>query len=139
METPTAPQSDTWYTNALVASFDEGCLRVAIVGRVDTRRHARVVSSSPRPSLNHIWQLSHATHVSPARVCSFSPLFLTLRNTWGRKQNKNATTIRTHAYTTSIKVRLLQSLDHPNIIRYLDFFLEERDEEQKQLVIVFEW
>ena len=32
------------------------------------------------------------------------------------------------------EVRLLQSLDHPNVIRYMDSFITEND-----LVIVFEW
>lgn len=34
----------------------------------------------------------------------------------------------------STQVRLLQSLDHPNIIRYMESFLND-----DELVIVFEW
>eukprot|EP00752_Nemacystus_decipiens_P006906 g6201.t1 len=37
------------------------------------------------------------------------------------------------------EVQLLQSLDHCNIIRYVDFFLEGGGEETNKLVIVFEW
>ena len=37
------------------------------------------------------------------------------------------------------QVQLLQSLDHRNIIRYFDFFLEGGGEADNKLVIVFEW
>lgn len=40
---------------------------------------------------------------------------------------------------TCRKVHLLQSLDHCNIIRYMDFFLEGSSEQANKLVIVFEW
>lgn len=42
-------------------------------------------------------------------------------------------------HPTCQQVQLLQSLDHCNIIRYVDFFLEGGREDVSKLVIVFEW
>ena len=84
--------------------------------------------------------LTYRPHARVSRPCLFVPTpdWSTFWNAW-ETQNNTTYQNRTHACTTSIKVRLLQSLDHPNIIRYLDFFLEESDGEQNQLVIAFEW
>lgn len=58
----------------------------------------------------------------------FTPLLL---NSGFRKQKPGLPSCR--------QVRLLKSLDHCNIIRFIDFFLEKVSEKDRRLVIVFEW
>lgn len=57
----------------------------------------------------------------------------------GECMQKRAWHLFPHSYLfpvppCSSQVRLLQSLDHPNIIRYMESFLDD-----DELVIVFEW
>ena len=51
-----------------------------------------------------------------------------------RRHGSTSASVSCQIYTVMYQVRLLQSLEHPNIIRYLDAFIDN-----SELIIIFEW